>query len=105
MKIIIQSLHFTASPELTEFVTDKVSKLLHLSDKIESANVCLKVDKGESGDDKLCEIRLAISGNDLFVKKHGESYEEAAIRAVDALEEQIAKMKSKDGHHTVREQG
>jgi putative sigma-54 modulation protein len=101
MEIIIQSLHFAASPELTQFVTDKVSKLSHLSDKIESANVCLKVDKGESGDDKLCEIRLSIPGNDLFVKKYGKSYDEAATRAVDALHEQIIKMKSKDEHHTI----
>jgi putative sigma-54 modulation protein len=100
MQITIQYLHFTASAQLNELVNEKISKLGHLSDKVESADVCLKADKGESGEDKLCEIRLSIPGNDLFVKKHAHTYEEATTKAVDALHEQISKLKSKEGHHT-----
>ena len=95
MQVIIQSLHFTARPDLDQHVTDKVNSLERFYDKIENANVTLKVDKHDTDGDKLCEIRLAVPGNDLFVKKHGDSFEEATNRCVDALEEQIAKMKTK----------
>ena len=95
MQVIIQTLHFNARPDLDQHVNDKVNGLQRYYDKIESANVTLKVDKHDTDGDKLCEIRLAVPGNDLFVKKHGDSFEEATNRCVDVLEEQIAKMKTK----------
>ncbi|HLP21341.1 MAG TPA: ribosome-associated translation inhibitor RaiA [Chitinophagales bacterium] len=94
MHIIIQTLHFTAKPDLDAHVNDKVNRLEHFYDKIESANVTLKIEPHDDGD-KLCEIRLAIPGNDLFVKKHAASFEEAVTRAVDVLEEQIHRLKGK----------
>lgn len=95
MQIIIQSIHFTARPELDAHVTDKVNSLERFYDKIESANVILKVEKHDTEGDKLCEIRLAVPGNDLFVKKYGDSFEEAVNKVVDVLEDQIAKLKGK----------
>lgn len=94
MELTLQSLHFTSNQELNDFVTNKVNKLSHFYNKIESANVCLKVDKSDKTEDKVCEIRLAIPGNDLFVKKQSTSFEKATTEAVDALEHQIIKMKT-----------
>ncbi|HLP53253.1 MAG TPA: ribosome-associated translation inhibitor RaiA [Chitinophagales bacterium] len=94
MQIIIQSLHFNARPDLEAHVNDKVNHLEHYFDKIETANVTLKIEPHDDGD-KVCEIRLAIPGNDLFVKKYAASFEEAVNRTVDVLEEQIKRLKGK----------
>lgn len=93
MKLVIQSLHFNSKPELNNFLTEKVNKLSHFHNKIESANVCLKLDKSDSNENKICEIKLAIPGNDLFVKRQCLTFEEAATQAVDALQNQIKKLK------------
>jgi putative sigma-54 modulation protein len=93
MKLTIQSLHFTSNPKLNDFVTDKVNKLSHFYERIESADVSLKLDKSDITKDKVCEIRLAVAGGDLFAKSRQESFEEATIEAVKALQQQIQKMK------------
>ncbi len=95
MEINIQSLHFTASKELNDFVTEKVNKLSNHFDKIESATVSLKLENSDTTENKVCEIRLAVPGNDLFAKKQGKSFEEAVKEVVDILQVQIIKMKSK----------
>lgn len=95
MEITIQSLHFTASPQLNDFVTEKVSKLSHLYDRIESANVSLKLEPATETDNKLCEIRLAVPGNDVFAKRQAVTFEEATNEVVDALGRQLVKLKEK----------
>lgn len=94
MKIEIQSLHFNSKSELNNFVTEKINKLSHFHNNIESANVCLKLDKSDTRDNKVCEIKLAVPGNDLFVKRQCETFEEATAKAVDALQNQIGKLKN-----------
>lgn len=94
MKIDIQSLHFNSKIELNNFVTEKINKLSHFHNKIESANVCLKIDKSDSRENKVCEIKLAVPGKDLFVKKQCETFEEATTKAIDALQNQIGKLKN-----------
>jgi putative sigma-54 modulation protein len=95
MEVTVQSLHFTASAELHNFVIDKVNKLSHFYDRILSANVVLKLDKSKNADNKVCEIRLSIPGDDLFAKNQCGSFEEATTTTVAALENQITKMKAK----------
>ena len=95
MELTIQSLHFTAQQKLNDFVTKKVSRLSHLYDKIESAEVCLKLDKSNTTDNKICEIRLVVPGNDLFAKREGKTFEKATDEVVDVLQRQIEKMKTK----------
>ena len=62
MKLRFQSLDFTASQELTDFVQSKIEKLEHLYDEIIWSEVCLKLDKSDTKENKVCEIRLAIPG-------------------------------------------
>ncbi|MEP6750686.1 MAG: HPF/RaiA family ribosome-associated protein [Bacteroidota bacterium] len=99
MKMIIQTPHFTPTVALDNFVKEKVNGLSHLYDRIETANIILRLEKSGSGEDKVFEIRLGIPGNDLFIKKHSTSFEEATTQAVDALYEQIEKMKPKLQQH------
>ena len=94
MDIIIQSLGFTASENLNNFVKEKLSKLLG-QDDIVRANVSLFED-GNSPDNKYCEIRLEVPGNDHFVKKNNGSYETAIIDAADAVQKVLRRSKDKE---------
>ncbi|MFZ4056908.1 MAG: ribosome hibernation-promoting factor, HPF/YfiA family [Ferruginibacter sp.] len=95
MNINIQSLDFTAKEDLLSFVNQKVSKLSHYYDKIISSEVCLSLDKSNAGDNKVCDIRLVIPGNDLIAKAQCKSFEEATSEAYEALMRQIEKRKSR----------
>ena len=94
MEIKIQSLHFKANDLLEEFVQEKVARLSHLNDKIISGDVCLKLDKSQKHDNKVCEIRLAVPGNDLFAKRQCKTFEEATNEVVEALQKQLRRNKT-----------
>ena len=95
MKLKFQSLDFTASQELIDFVKGKVEKLEHLYDEIIWSEVSLKLEKSDAKENKVCEIRLAIPGNDLLASSQCKTFEEAAAQCVEALEKQIKKRKTK----------
>jgi putative sigma-54 modulation protein len=95
MKINLQSLHFTASDQLKEFVNEKVSKLENYYERIISADVTLSAEDAKIKENKTCEIRLVIPGNDDFVKKSAESFEEAILNSVEALQKILRRKKEK----------
>jgi putative sigma-54 modulation protein len=94
MNIIIQTPDFTGTKELTSFVENKVSKLSSISDLVLEARVCLRTDKSDTKQNKICEIKLVISGNDLFASRQCESFEEAVMTTIDALKHQLARVKA-----------
>ena len=95
MEIKIQSLHFTANKQLEEFVQQKVEKLSHLNSQIILSDVCLKIDKAKKLNDKVCEIKLSLPGNDLFAKSQRTTFEEAINETTDGLLQQLKKRKTK----------
>lgn len=95
MKINLQSLHFKASKQLKEFVDEKVGKLFHLNEEILSAEVTLIADDIKIKSNKVCEIRLIVPGYDDFVKRDAESFEEAVLNAVEALQKVLRRKKDK----------
>lgn len=95
MTVKIQSLHFDADKKLLAFVEERVDKLTHLYDGIIKSEVILKLDKSSDAENKIAEIKLHISGNDLFAKKKCKSFEEAVDTSIDALRTQVKKHKEK----------
>ena len=95
MKIEIQSRDFTAKSDLLDFIKEKVEKLGRFYQEIISSEVCLALDKSDTNDNKFCEIKLLIPGNDLFASAQCKSFEEATVEVVTALERQIEKHKTK----------
>jgi putative sigma-54 modulation protein len=93
MKINIQSPDFKADQKLLDLVTEKVEKLGKFSERILEANVTLKLDHSDTRENKICEIKLSIPGNDLFAGKQCKTFEEAAAKASDALRSQIESLK------------
>jgi putative sigma-54 modulation protein len=100
MEVIIQSPHFTLNEALNSFINVKLDRLSHHYDRIESAHVLLRIEKSDPTDYKVCEIRLAVPGNDLFAKKHSDTYEDAITQVTDALQEQMGKMKNRLRHRS-----
>ncbi len=95
MNIKINAVKFKADERLLTFVNEKVSKLeRHLSSIIDS-EVTLKIDKPESDNNKVADIRLAVKGYDLFASKQANTFEEATMLAIDALKPQIDKLKDR----------
>ena len=74
MNIQFQSIHFAADKQLKDFINKKVDKLILIDDSIINADVYLKVDKPESYDNKIVEIRLHSSERKFFAKKQGKNY-------------------------------
>ena len=93
MKLDIQSLHFTTRPELDDFAREKVNKLGQFYKRIESAEITLKLDKAKNSENKICEIKLAVPGKDLFTSRKAKTFEEAINGAIDALKHQLEKIK------------
>ena len=95
MKIEINAVKFKADEKLEEFIIDKASKLGKLFDQVVKCEVTLKVDKPESENNKIAEIRMHVPGNDLFVSKRADTFEEATDLAIDAIKKQLGKYKEK----------
>jgi putative sigma-54 modulation protein len=97
MKINIQSINCTPRQDLLDLVNEKISKLEHFSDRIVDSRVTLRIENSENRENKVVEVKVAIPGNDLFVKKHGESFEECVQKAYDVLQRELKEWKAKAG--------
>ena len=96
MNIKVNSVHFTADQKLVDFVNKKVSKMDTFFEGIMTAEVLLKVDKPETANNKIAEIKLSLPATDyLFAKKQADTFEEATDLAVDAIRSQLKKHKEK----------
>ncbi len=97
MNIKINSVHFTADQKLIDFINKKVNKLDTFFEGIINAEVMLKVDKPETANNKISEVRLSVPTNTdyLFAKKQADSFEEATDLAVEAIRRQLKKHKEK----------
>ena len=95
MKVLLNAVKFSPDEKLKVFVEEKVGKVERLLPYALQAEVNLKVEKPETNNNKIAEIRIVVRGNDLFVSKQADSFEEAVMLAIDALKTQIDKFKEK----------
>jgi len=95
MNIKIHSVHFDADKKLVDFIESKVQKLSQYDDKILGAEIFLRLDKNQNSENKITEIKLFNTPNELFAKKQCKSFEEATDLTVEALKKQLVKQKAK----------
>lgn len=95
MTVKIQSIHFDADKKLLDFISERMEKLKHFYDNIIRSEVFLKLDKSDSAENKIAEIRIHIPGQELFAKKQCKTFEEAIDVSIDALTKQVIKHKEK----------
>ena len=91
----MQSIHFDADKRLLEFIQERVDKLGVFSDHIIDGEVLLRLDKAESKENKIAEIKVNLPGKLLFAKEQCKTFEEATDSAIDSLRKQITKHKEK----------
>ena len=95
MEVQVQAIRFEADKELLTFVQERVNKLTQFFDNIIDSEVYLKIDKAESFNNKVVEIKLNVPGKDLFAKKQCKSFEHATDDAIEALRRQLKKHKAR----------
>ena len=95
MKVKVQSIHFDADEKLLVFVNDKVDKLTQFFDDIIDSEVFLRLDKSDSAENKIAEIKINTPGKTMFAKEQCKTFEEATDNAVEAMRRQITKHKEK----------
>ena len=95
MKLQMHSIHFDADQKLTDFIQKKADKLETFYDRIIDGEVFMKLEKDDSRENKIIEIKLNIPGNQLFASEKSKSFEAAADSEVEALRRQLKKHKEK----------
>lgn len=95
MNVKIQSIHFDADRKLLEFIEARIAKLQTFNHEIIDSMVYLRLDKNETHENKMAEIKLIIPGNDVFAKKQCKTFEEAIDMCIEALRRQLKKKKEK----------
>jgi len=95
MDIKIQSIHFDADKKLLTFVDEKVNKLPQFFDDIIDAEVFLKLENNDAGENKIAELKLNLPGKILFSKEQSKTFEKAIDESVEAMKRQLAKHKEK----------
>lgn len=96
METTIESPHFKLTRELTEYVNSKTGKLQHLNERLILCEVCLKLDKSSTDNNKICEIKLFGPQIDLFASHQSMTFEDAVVETIHALEKQLGKQKTKN---------
>jgi ribosome-associated translation inhibitor RaiA len=91
MKIEIQSPGFNASRDLLDYTMSNVEPLVALSNRVLGVKVCLKIDKSATRENKVCELRLEIPGNDLFSSRKSQSFQQSVKRACESVTRQMIK--------------
>tara|TARA_B100001758_G_C18403234_1_gene610348 strand:- start:170 stop:457 length:288 start_codon:yes stop_codon:yes gene_type:complete len=95
MNIQFEAIHFSLDKKLKDFIKKKVNKLILIDDTIINTDIYLKVERAESYDNKVVEIRIHSSEGVFFAKKQSNTFEESADLTVQALRKQMIKHKEK----------
>lgn len=95
MEIKIKTIHFDAGEKLQDYVQKKIGKLEKFSTDLRKVEVSLKVTKPETSMNKEASLTVALPGDNLFVEKIADTFEEAVDLCVDSLTRQLEKYKDK----------
>ena len=95
MKLQMHSIRFDADHKLLDFIQKKADKLETFYDRIVDGEVFLRLEKDDSRENKIVEIKLNVPGEQLFAKTKSKSFEAAADEAMEALRRQLKKVKEK----------
>lgn len=95
MEFQVHSIHFDADVKLINHIHERMNKLDVFFDHITDGEVFLRLDKSDSQENKITEIKVNVPGKELFAKKQCKTFEEATDTAIEALRQQIIKHKEK----------
>ena len=98
MNTIVQSPDFIASKTLLDFVQANANKLESFTDRISECRVCLKMDKSDVNQNKICEIKLFVPHGNFFASKASHSFEDATTKTIEAIKHQLTRRKDSKTH-------
>lgn len=96
MDIVIEALNFKMSERLKEFVEKRIEKLEKIPDMIMNAEVRLDVVKPDTAMNKEASVLLNLKGDQLFVKKTADTFEESVVLCCEVLERLMKEKKEKE---------
>ena len=95
MKLQMHSIHFDADRKLIDFIQKKTDKLDTFYGRIIDGEVTMRLNKDETQENKLVELKVRIPGQQLFSREQAKTFEAATDMAVDAMRKQLEKHKAK----------
>ena len=98
MDVNIKAIKFDPTDKLQEFIQKKVGKLDKLCSDIRKVEVSLKVVKPETAMNKQASLTISLPGQELFAEKICDTYEEAGMETLAAIEKQLGKYKEKQAN-------
>lgn len=93
MNITLATLKFTETPELNQFVHEKVAKLFQQQPDLIRVDVTLKIGAKNNPANKWCELYVSLPGDNKFTKRSSSSFEESILKAVEVMEKILRRMK------------
>lgn len=96
MEIKVKAIHFDITDKLEGFVMKKIDKLARRYDSISDVEVNLTLVKPETAKNKEAGVKVSVpNAADMFASKTADTFEEAFDLALEAVERQLEKTKSK----------
>jgi len=93
MKIITQSVSFTADQKLLKYIEHKISSLENYFHQIIQADVYLKLENSGQVKDKTVEVRLKVPGDTIFISEKKLKFEAAVDAVSEKLKRRVIKYK------------
>ncbi|MBO7559484.1 MAG: ribosome-associated translation inhibitor RaiA [Bacteroidaceae bacterium] len=98
MDINVKTIKFDATDKLQEFIQKKVGKLDKYCNDIRKVEVSLKVVKPEKAMNKQASLTVVLPKMELFAEKICDTFEEAVMESLAAIEKQLGKYKEKQAN-------
>ena len=95
MTIHFRAVNFTADAKLKEFSKERIEKLSLFHNQIIEVFVFTKVENSSDGVNKWAELKIAIPGDDIVVKKICRTFEEAIHTAAQSAERILKRRQEK----------
>jgi len=96
MELKIKAIHCNPTDKLNDFIARKLAKLEKNNERIQQAEVTLKVVKPESVNNKEVSIHLNFPGGELHTEKVCDTFEEGVDLCLDGLMRQMEKQKDRE---------
>ncbi|MDZ4708390.1 MAG: ribosome-associated translation inhibitor RaiA [Saprospiraceae bacterium] len=95
MKIMTESIHFTADQKLLQLIEKKLQKLERLYERIIDIHVILKLENHQSIKDKIVEIFIHVPGGNLFARESSKHFETSVELALASIKKQTMRFKDR----------
>lgn len=95
MNINIRSIDFKADQKLLDRIELKLQKLERFYDRIQGADVSLKLENSGQIRDKICEIKLRVPGEKMVVEGQSKTFETATDNAIRTVKRRLLRWKGK----------